>query len=261
MSSLILKCPSKAPQNVGDSLSLPIAQHFFTDDVTVISETQEVPNLMLVGSLIHECDIRTHLCGMGLILPHIKCANRPDTVHAVRGPLTRYFLQRQGVLVPEIYGDPGVLLPEVIPPSDDAPEYAFGLIPHYVDKKRPVVELLRMQGVHILDVFAPVAEFVQELQKCEVLLFSSLHGIILAHAYGRKALWVWMSNDVIGNGFKFYDYYLSIGVSPEEVPRANLTEDKQAEKLGQRATVHSHKELKIGLLQAFKGVKADLLGL
>jgi pyruvyltransferase len=46
--------------------------------------------------------------------------------------------------------------------------------------------------------------------------------LIFAHAYGKPAVWIELSDKVVGNGFKFYDYYLSLGVQPDEVKRIRI---------------------------------------
>jgi hypothetical protein len=51
----------------------------------------------------------------------------------------------------------------------------------------------------------------------EVVISSSLHGIVFAHAYNRPAVWLKLSDRVIGAGFKFHDYYGSIGFRPQAV--------------------------------------------
>ncbi|WP_156383835.1 hypothetical protein [Methylobacterium sp. Leaf456] len=54
---------------------------------------------------------------------------------------------------------------------------------------------------------------------CRRILSSSLHGLILAHAYGIPATWLKISDRPLGDDFKFRDYWASIGrddVSPVE---------------------------------------------
>ena len=52
------------------------------------------------------------------------------------------------------------------------------------------------------------------------ILSTSLHGIILAQAYGLPSRWCIISKStsgqVPGDGMKFYDYFLSVGVRNHE---------------------------------------------
>ena len=130
--------------------------------------------------------------------------------HAVRGPLTRKIVTDAGFSCPEIYGDPAILMPYIYRVSKQI-DCKIGIIPHYVDKK--LVSHLR--GVHkdvrILDIQGDIPEVMNEVARCKVILSSSLHGVIIAEALGRKACYVQMSNGVVGGDFKFKDYYASTG--------------------------------------------------
>tara|TARA_B110000114_G_C15045327_1_gene378903 strand:- start:905 stop:1255 length:351 start_codon:yes stop_codon:yes gene_type:complete len=46
-----------------------------------------------------------------------------------------------------------------------------------------------------------------EISKCSTIYSSSLHGLIFAHSIGVNSQHVVISDKVIGNGFKFLDYY------------------------------------------------------
>jgi len=265
---LYLKCPTYHP-NVGDVIAIDIARHFLTPEVLVgrripndaaqdarlMAGQQE--NLLLVGSIAEWADARSHLCGVGLMASDSRMLYHPKKIHSVRGPLSRFFLGRLGIEAPERYGDPGLLMPDIFPVTSAEPVHDIGFIPHYLDKTLPVVQACREKGVAILDVFSPPAQFIAGLQSCRVLLSSSLHGIILAHAYGRPALWV-QSPAVPGNGFKFFDYYLSLGVSPEKLRSAPLSSLENPQALAAMATLEPVDGLQSAIREALAGVKHAL---
>lgn len=60
-----------------------------------------------------------------------------------------------------------------------------------------------------------VEEFIDELTSCESIFSSSLHGVIVAQAYGIPAQWITVKNSPIHSeqNFKFEDYFL--GASQE----------------------------------------------
>jgi len=46
------------------------------------------------------------------------------------------------------------------------------------------------------------------------VISSSLHGLIIAHAYNIPAIWVRLGNRLYGDNIKFRDYLLSVGIEP-----------------------------------------------
>ena len=47
---------------------------------------------------------------------------------------------------------------------------------------------------------------------CETIASSSLHGLIAADSFHIPNLWIKLSNRIIGNDFKYHDYYSSYGL-------------------------------------------------
>lgn len=76
---------------------------------------------------------------------------------------------------------------------------------------------------------------------CDIIISSSLHGIVFAHSYGKKALWIEISKNVIGDGYKFYDYYSSLNeYSPD---RFIVSEADDPNKISKHAKKADHKKL------------------
>src|SRR5690606_2919216 len=67
---------------------------------------------------------------------------------------------------------------------------------------------------------SPELAVVDQIRACRVILSSSLHGLVVAHAYGIPAAWVQFSDKLSGDGSKFRDHAASIGV--ELVPASDI---------------------------------------
>jgi pyruvyltransferase len=81
-------------------------------------------------------------------------------------------------------------------------------------------------GWRLIDVREGVDVFVDQLCQCAWVASSSLHGIILAHAYGIPAAWISYGTLPSGDDTKFHDYFLSVGVPvPAPVPICPTVKD------------------------------------
>ena len=165
--------------------------------------------LITAGSILNWATAGAVVWGAGL-------ANLTDEVdpraeiHAVRGPLTREIALKCGAECPEVYGDPALLLPRFIP-KPDGKLYDIGIVPHYKDY--PVVSRFfsRKHRVQVIDVLRPVPDVVADIAASSVIWSSSLHGLIVADAYGIWNRWVTFSDSVLGDGTKFHDHFLATG--------------------------------------------------
>ena len=213
--------------NVGDVFSEKVAQRYLSAEIQSFENIKlDANNVILIGSILEWVDEYTTICGAGLIQSSSILRAKPKHINCVRGPLTAFFLDRQGIETKRVYGDPGLLISEIYKNTQSSPvKGKIGVIPHYVDMNSAWIKYCRNLDIVVLDVLTPLEEFVDQLCQCEIILSSSLHGIVFAHSYGKPALWIEISEKVIGDGFKFYDYYLSLGVSPEKVNRYKVKED------------------------------------
>ena len=78
----------------------------------------------------------------------------------------------------------------------------MGLLPHYIDYKH-------FKGLpNVIDICSGVENVVREIKSYDVIVTSSLHGIIASHFYDVK--WAWVAspkNQVVGGEYKFRDFF------------------------------------------------------
>ena len=84
----------------------------------------------------------------------------------------------------------------------------MGIIPHYRDQNQAAVRELanHFDKTVVIDVLADPMETLNQIAECELIISSSLHGLIVADAMGIPNRHVFFSDNVTGNGFKFRDY-------------------------------------------------------
>jgi len=203
--------------NFGDALNPILIKLLFGKNAFQASKIINVRNkpvYTVIGSILEDLNYRNlEVWGTGFMFEDGKLIKPPKAVHAVRGPLTRQVLMKQGIYCPEIYGDPGLLLPFIHIPVSKR-KYRLGIVPHYVDKDSSTVRYLKgryKEEILIIDVQNKWEKVVEEINSCEAIASSSLHGIIAADAYGIPSLWIKLSDRVLGGNFKFHDYILSVG--------------------------------------------------
>jgi pyruvyltransferase len=200
--------------NWGDALNHILCNHISGKEVNKIETRTEDPifRYYCIGSILEHVRAKNfEVWGSGLIAEHGKLKVKPNKIHAVRGPLTRKILLKQGYDCPEVYGDPALLYPNFYQPNAKK-KYAYGIIPHNIDKDNLWLNQFKNNpNVKIINILDPSGErFIDEISECELILSSSLHGIIAGDAYGIPSYWIELSNKVIGNGFKFRDYFASV---------------------------------------------------
>lgn len=197
-------------KNVGDTLSPIIFEHFTGKKAECVG-TEEEGKLMMVGSFLEFVRPHDILLGVGSNKPKFVLRDVEATYLSVRGPLTRERIS--GPEVPEIYGDPALLLPLIYTP-EVAKSKRIGIIPHVVDK--PLFE-----GTEYIDIEQDWKKVVDDICSCERVISSTLHGIVLAEAYGVPATWAVYSRNIAGGPFKYQDYFLGTGRA-EQFPFTQL---------------------------------------
>jgi len=192
--------------NFGDILTPMLLKHFGVEAVWVGRGSPG--KLLAVGTIFERARPNDVIWGSGAIPK--KDGGRyaiPEgaTILAVRGPLTRALIDGD---VPEVYGDPGLLLPQVYNPEVEV-THDVGVLMHEVDKDQVPEGVHEDPSVLVIDVNSGVESVVHAIKRCSSVISSSLHGIVAAEAYGIPAVWIQPSRRVFGGGYKYRDYYLS----------------------------------------------------
>lgn len=219
----------KGEPNFGDLLTGPLLAKF----AKLPSEWAEPADaqLVMVGSLLeHMPENWTGvIAGAGKLHRETKLSFPNATILAVRGPLTARGLRGDFVLA-----DPGLLADELVKIEDK--RYDLGLVPHWTDTRLEHDPRFLKYHPRIIRVRDDPLEVIREIGRCKKIVSSSLHGIILADAFGiprRIEIAPRMLTHAHQEGgiFKWQDYTTSLNLKFEvgvtqEVNR-NVVLDKQ----------------------------------
>ena len=166
----------------------------------------------ILGKLDNSCS--GYILGSGLLSTK-KCELGDTKVAAVRGEYTKKILS-----LPESTptGDFGLLAEKIV--SSHRKKYSIGIVPHYVDQAHPWLrEIKKHYGKECLmiEVQGSAKEVANKIAQCECIVSSSLHGLITADSLGIPNMWIQLSDQVIGDGFKFDDYNSAINYEQKRV--------------------------------------------
>lgn len=204
----------KEKENYGDLLSEYLVEKISGRPVKYVHPRKQPwyrwnkKHFLAIGSILHHATIDSIIWGSGIIdrKQQIPVAD----FRAVRGPRTRQFLVDLGYECPEIYGDPALLLPLYYHPEAEK-KYKVGVIPHYLDYEEVSKLYKDESAILVIDMMTlNIEEVTRQLLECEKTISSSLHGIIVSHAYQIPSVWVEFSHKLYGDGIKFIDYMESV---------------------------------------------------
>lgn len=199
--------PKSGAQNFGDHLSRVVVSRYLAGKERLLDETVSAQRrLLAIGSILHFARDLDVVWGSGVNgkIDERKHQFRQLDVRAVRGPLTREYLLQRGIDVPEVYGDPALLLPTLFPTRfRPAPTREYAFVPNLHDLS------VSTHGHDVISPLLPWQTVVESILQCEFIISSSLHGLIVAEAYGIPARYIRLSETEAM--FKFEDYYQGTG--------------------------------------------------
>ncbi|RVU03275.1 hypothetical protein EOE18_16820 [Novosphingobium umbonatum] len=202
----------------------------------------DIPHLMAIGSLMAGASVNSHVWGTGVMHPDIGLGSaHARNIHALRGPHSLMALRKSGTTLGDVpLGDPAILAPRLLGMSASSdPRHAVGVVAHYVDRQKPAIRcILAQDGVADLNVHDDPLSLIRTMAECKVVVSSSLHGLILAEALGLPSLWIKAGQDIIGDDFKFSDWFATTS-NPQIVPY-NLSERERIEALIPMAELRDH---------------------
>lgn len=190
----------------------------FQKEYRVSLSNQKV--VLAIGSVVgwyHTSNII--VWGSGILSKTTKVHNAD--FRAVRGKRTLKRLKDLGYNINStVLGDPALLLPLVNQKMNPKKKYKLGMIPHYIHYE-VIKENVKDNDILIINLLDSIDNIIEEIMMCEFTISSSLHGIIVSHAYEIPSVWVSFENldlpNLLGDDIKFADYFSSLAI-PEYKP-------------------------------------------
>jgi pyruvyltransferase len=151
-------------------------------------------------------------------------------VHAVRGPMSA-----QGLTGDFAIGDPGLLADEMV--DIQTRDIELGLVPHWSDTHLAYDWRFQPYSPVVIRPWKDPLDVVRMIGRCKKIVATSLHGVILADAFGiprrTEAADKLRTDKWEGDFFKFRDYNASVGVpfriGETQAPKRGVVEDRKHE--------------------------------
>ena len=175
-------------------------------------------HLLGVGSIAARANQRSWVMGSGLLTP-LAGGRRPacGRVVALRGAISAEML---GVDPPHI-GDPVCLVDRLLPRPPVRPG-SLGVVPHAISVSEWRRILRGRDDITLIDPRGEPLAVIQAIAACERVASQSLHGLVVADAYGIPTAWIEPAPGMVGGRFKFDDYFTAFAEPRLAVPLAEL---------------------------------------
>jgi pyruvyltransferase len=205
--------------NFGDELSFLIVQRMlerrycarklirWEPSITATTEnhirTRRLLALGSIGPYMRAGDI---VWGTGYRINDTVPTKRKVLIKSARGPKSRALIMAGGMTCPAIYGDPGLLLPFLFPELRAAPIWDYIVIPHL--REIPFMDAFKHHRLVLPT--GPAMGVVNQILSAKFVISSSLHGIIIAEAFGIPAVYLRQpfAREPL---YKYEDYYAGTG--------------------------------------------------
>ncbi len=200
--------------NFGDELSRVVVEHVSGRKAQSCGPFKA--RLFAVGSILKHLEYGVvkrraggplpWIWGSGFMSPMPVSFADKVRVAAVRGEKTAEVLGVKDVPL----GDPGILTAEAMGPFKKGPS-RIGIVPHWRTVDDLKAHLGDTDEVLLIDPRGTPEDVVPLIASCDMVLSSSLHGLIVADSYGIPNHWIAPRKTHATPRFKFWDYASSIG--------------------------------------------------
>lgn len=237
--------------NIGDALTPWLIEKITGQMPLYVPYGVEYPKFMVSGSILNHAVPYTIVWGAGIadsndIIHTRNIWGKNIDIRATRGPYSARRARIQAGIPVDHVGDPAWLMPKFyIPVSRSL--YKVGIIPHYVHHVEAAQWIGERTDIKLINVFDTPENFVDDLLSCDVVYSSSLHGLIIADAYGIPSQWMDGTAKLGGDGIKFHDhlvikeFLIKFGCDAVEKLRLYVREeieDKELEGIKRPVRVH-----------------------
>ncbi len=216
---------------------------------------------ILCGSIMHHVDeqYEGYILGTGFRKQGPSVTLDKAKILAVRGLLT---CKRLGVPLDTPLGDPGLLLGRFLT-QRQTKRYKIGLIPHYLEKNNPRIIALRKDNykeIKMIDIQMGPITVCNLIKQCEMIISTSLHGVIFAHSLNIPAVWMELLENSGVRAYKFTDYYSVFNLEPRPFVLEENYSLSEISKYATKPLAEEVEKVNDRLVGAFQQLKSEMIG-
>ncbi len=240
--------------NFGDEVTPYIIKKLW-DKESEWSRVQEC-DIVGAGSILellvdHSAGRKIAVWGSGFIEDGDHVVPNNLEFYAVRGKKTRDRLPEGYEDIP--LGDPAMLISKIFKP-EESKSYKIGVLPHYADQEIDRIRELVAQNTHmcLINALDHPEKVARDINRCALVLSSSLHGLIVSDAYGVPNYWMKVSDNLKGGSYKFQDYFSSVDRVCKQIDVGRIDDDSYTDELiSQYTPVRDIERIQANLIRSF----------
>jgi hypothetical protein len=201
--------------NAGDLITPVLLRHY---GLTPIHTWKDYAEVLSCGSILQNLpdEFSGTIIGSGILNPSVSVNLNNATILALRGEMTRDHI---GASKETPLGDPGLLADKLLSKKQKK-RYVAGIAPHFSDKNNPkILDLYKRysKDLHVIDIQQDPIKVIEQIDQCEVILSTALHGLVFADALDIPNVWIVLADSLLpSKAFKYLDY--NTALNREQTP-------------------------------------------